>query len=102
MNSKSEHFDWRVQDEWYIKTTTNLTAPNKVFARIYDDEQRQTINRLIALGYIPLKTSVGRGLSTQKHWNLEPYKGRYGEGYKLITSSPLSNNFNHITYFINY
>lgn len=100
MKSKSEKFNWKEQDEWYIKTANTMTSTNQVFARIYDDEQRQTITRLIKQGYTPLKTSVGRGNSTGKHWNLEPYKGRYGEGYKLITSSPLSSNFNHITYFI--
>lgn len=71
-----------------------------VHARIFTEDQRQQINQLIQSNYLPHHTSVGRGNATTKHWNLETYKGKFGEGYKLITTSPYSSNFNHITYFI--
>jgi len=45
-------------------------------------------------------SSVGRGNSTVKHWNLQKYKGKFGKGFKMITTSPFSSNFNHITYFL--
>lgn len=69
-------------------------------AIIFSEEQRQKIRELLRMGYFPKLTSVGKGLSTRKHWNVIDYKGRYGEGYKMITSSPYSHNFNHITYFV--
>ena len=82
---------------------TIQTANNKFVAKafIYDDEQKETIQVLIQRGYIPHHTAVGRGKSTDKHWTIENYSGRYGKGFKMITNSPYSRNFNHITYFIN-
>jgi hypothetical protein len=32
--------------------------------------------------------------------NVEKYQGKYGVGFKMITTSPYSSNFNHITYFV--
>lgn len=32
--------------------------------------------------------------------NVEKYQGKYGVGFKMITTSPYSSNFNHLTYFI--
>lgn len=43
--------------------------------------------------------SVGKGLSGRKHWRVEKYRGKFGNGFKMITTSPYSTNFNHLTYF---
>ena len=80
-----------------IKTTDSA----RVKALIYDDEQKETIQVLINRGYIPHHTAVGRGKTTEKHWSIEDYQGKYGKGFKMVTTSPYSRNFNHITYFIN-
>lgn len=77
-----------------------LHPSSVVHARIYSEDQREQIKQLIHDNYFPHHTAVGRGKSTDKHWNIETYKGKFGEGYKLITTSPFSSNFNHITYFI--
>lgn len=69
-------------------------------ARIFSNEQRMTIRRLIRHKFLPTHTSVGKGKSTKKHWNIEKYRGKYGVGFKMITTSPYSTNFNHLTYFI--
>lgn len=69
-------------------------------ARIYSEEQRMTVLQLIQHNFLPTHTSVGKGKSTRKHWNLEKYRGKFGIGFKMITTSPLSSNFNHLTYFI--
>lgn len=74
--------------------------PTMVHARIYSEEQRDTINALIRHKFIPHHTAVGKGRSTKKHWNLEKYVGKYGKGFKMITTSPFSSNFNHLTYFL--
>ena len=79
--------------------TTESNYPAK--APSFDDEQRETIQVLINRGYIPHHTAVGRGKATEKHWSIEDYQGKYGKGFKMITTSPYSRNFNHITYFIN-
>jgi len=71
-----------------------------VHARIYSEAQRKEINRLISEGYLPHHSSVGVGNSTKAHWTVINYKGKFGEGYKMITTSTLSSNFNHLTYFI--
>ncbi len=74
--------------------------PSKVAqAFIYDDEQRAMIVNLIEAGYKPHHTSVGVGNAGKKLWNVEKYKGRFGKGFKMITKSPFSTNFNHLTYF---
>ena len=70
------------------------------YARIYSEEQRMTIKHLIRHNYFPHHTAVGVGKSTKKHWNIEKYQGKYGFGFKMITTSPYSSNFNHLTYFI--
>ena len=77
-----------------------LNPSTVVKAGIYSEDQRKQINKLIHDNYFPHHTAVGRGKSTDKHWNIEEYRGKYGEGFKLITTSPYSSNFNHITYFI--
>ena len=74
--------------------------PSKVAqAIIYDNEQRATIVELIERGFKPHHTSVGAGKTGRRLWNVERYKGRFGEGFKMITRSPYSTNFNHLTYF---
>ena len=74
--------------------------PSKVAqALIYDNEQRATIIDLIKRGFKPHHTSVGVGKTGRKPWNVEKYKGRFGEGFKMITRSPFSTNFSHLTYF---
>ena len=88
-----------IQDGRTIKT---LNPSENVKAIIYSDEQRRTINALIRHNYIPKHTSVGTGKSGKNHWSIENYNGRYGVGFKMITTSPYSSNFNHITYFIKY
>jgi len=85
------------QDGKYI----NVLHPTYVAsAAIYTEEQRKQIKQLIKEGYYPHHTAIGVGNSTNKHWNIEDYKGRYGTGKKLITTSTISKKFNHITYFI--
>ena len=92
------------------KTTENISNqggativtlhPSKVAqAFIYDNEQRAAIVDLIRHGFKPHHTSVGVGKTGRRLWNVERYKGRFGEGYKMITRSPYSTNFNHLTYF---
>jgi hypothetical protein len=74
--------------------------PNPVaHALIYDNEQRAKIIQLIRHGFLPHHTSVGVGKAGKKLWNVEKYKGRFGKGFKMLTTSPFSSNFNHITYF---
>ena len=74
--------------------------PSKVAqAIIYDNEQRATIVELIKRGFKPHHTSVGVGKTSRRLWNVERYKGRFGEGFKMITRSPYSSNFSHLTYF---
>lgn len=89
--------DYQVQDKWYIKTIDGRT---RFTARIYSPEQRAKVIELIGQGFTPTTTIVGKGLCTRKHWNVEAYSGRRGEGYRMISSYPLSSNFNSITYFI--
>ena len=75
--------------------------PNtNVHARIYSEEQRKEINRLIREGYLPHHSSVGVGNVTNAHWTTRNYKGRFGEGILMLTTSPYSSNFNHLTYFL--
>ena len=75
--------------------------PNPVAqAFIYDNEQRATIVNLIEAGYKPHHTYWGVGKTGRKLWNVEKYKGRFGKGYKMITKSPYSTNFRHLTYFL--
>ncbi len=85
------------QNGKYIKTLHPSTV---VRAHIYNEDERRQINELIKANYLPHHSAVGTGRSTGKHWSLENYKGKFGEGFKLITTSPYSTNFNHITYFI--
>ncbi len=68
-------------------------------AIIFSEEQRATIKRLISHKFIPHHSSVGTGKAGNKHWRLEKYRGRFGKGFKMITTSPYSSNFNHLTYF---
>lgn len=81
----------------------NVLRPSNVAqAAIYSEEERKVIKLLIHHKFYPHHTSVGEGHVTRKHWNMEKYRGRFGTGFKLITTSPYSTNFNHITYFIKY
>ena len=74
--------------------------PNPVAqAFIFSGEQRAKIVQLINHGFLPHHTSVGNGLSGRKHWRVEKYRGKFGNGFKMITTSPYSTNFNHLTYF---
>ncbi len=68
-------------------------------AFIFSQEQRETIKRLISHKFLPHHTSVGVGKTGRKHWRLEKYRGKFGRGFKMITTSPYSTNFNHLTYF---
>ena len=85
------------QDGATIKT---LNPSSVAQAFIFSEEQRAKIEQLLRHGFFPKHTSVGKGKSTVKHWNVEKYNGRYGKGFKMITTSPYSSNFNHLTYFI--
>ena len=86
-----------IQDGATIKT---LNPSSVAQAFIFSEEQRAKIEQLLRHGFFPKHTSVGKGKSTVKHWNVEKYNGRYGKGFKMITTSPYSSNFNHLTYFI--
>ena len=86
-----------IQDGATIRT---LNPSSVAQAFIFSEEQRAKIKQLLRHGFFPKRTSVGKGKSTVKHWNVEKYKGRYGKGFKMITTSPYSSNFNHLTYFI--
>lgn len=87
---------WKDQKYWYIMT---VEQNFEKLARIYDQEQRDTINRLISHGFMPVRTVCGRGRCTSKHWNLEKLNSpRIGKGFKMISSYKFS-NFNSITYF---
>lgn len=80
-------------------TIVTLNPTKAAKALIYDNEQRATIINLIKHGFVPHHTSVGVGNTGKKLWNVEKYKGRFGKGFKMITRSPFSTNFNHLTYF---
>lgn len=44
-----------------------------------------TITRLQELGYRKVKTSTARGYVSRKmNYVVQDYKGRYGEGYKVL------------------
>ena len=88
-----------IQDGATIKT---LHPSSVCQARIYSKEQRRTIKLLLHHNFYPHHSSVGRGKSTNKHWNVEKYRGKYGKGFKMITTSPYSSNLNHLTYFLSY
>lgn len=80
--------------------TIRTLTPNPVAqAFIYCQEQRAKVVQLIQHGFLPHHTSVGVGKSGKDHWRLEKYRGKFGKGFKMITTSPYSSNFNHLTYF---
>lgn len=80
--------------------TIRTLNPNPVAqAFIYCGEQRAKIVQLINHGFLPHHTSVGVGRSGKNHWRVEKYRGKFGTGFKMITTSPYSTNFNHLTYF---
>ena len=85
------------QDGRYINV---LRPTNVAAAGIYSEAQRQQIRLLIHHNFFPHHTAVGKGRCTKRHWNLEKYRGKHGIGFKMITTSPYSSNFNHLTYFI--
>ncbi len=80
-------------------TIVTLHPSSVAQAYIFSNEQRETIKRLIHHRFLPHHTSVGVGKTGRKHWKLEKYRGKYGKGFKMITTSPYSSNFNHLTYF---
>ena len=90
---KTEIFN---QEGSIIKT---LHPSSVVQAIIYSDEQRKMVKKLIEHGFKPHHSSVGKGKCSRKHWRIEKYIGKFGKGFKMISSSPFSNNFNHLTYF---
>ena len=76
--------------------TIRTLNPNPVAqAYIYCEEQRAKIRH----GFKPHHTSVGVGKTSKDHWRIEKYRGRFGKGFKMLSTSPFSTNFNHITYF---
>ena len=80
--------------------TIRTLNPNSVAkAFIYSNQQRAKIVQLITHKFLPHHTSVGVGKTGKDHWRLEKYRGRFGKGFKMLTTSPFSSNFNHITYF---
>lgn len=80
--------------------TIRTLNPNTVAqAFIYCEEQRAKVVQLIHHGFMPHHTSVGVGKTGKKHWRVEKYRGKFGSGFKMITTSPYSTNFNHLTYF---
>lgn len=80
--------------------TIRTLNPNPVAqAFIYCQEQRAKVVQLIQHGFLPHHTSVGVGKTGKDHWRLEKYRGKFGKGFKMLTTSPFSTNFNHITYF---
>lgn len=93
------------QNEWWIQTLDNSL---KFPAKIYSEEQRDTIRRLIQHGYYPTHTSPGKAKCTKKRWNLEKYRGRHGIGFRMVSSyvrpytlgGYVRSNMNSITYFI--
>lgn len=94
MNNNGNIFD---QSGKYI----NVLHPTDVAsAAIYSEAEREQIKLLIHHNFYPHHTSVGKGKSTRKHWNMEKYRGKYGVGFKMITTSSISSNFNHLTYFL--
>lgn len=86
-----------IQDGKYINV---LHPTNVAAAGIYNEAERQQIKLLIHHNFYPHHTAVGIGRCTRKHWNMEKYRGKLGIGFRLITTSPYSSNFNHITYFL--
>lgn len=80
--------------------TIRTLSPNSVAqAFIYSQEHRAKVVQLIRHGFLPHHTSVGVGKTGKDHWRLKKCRGRFGKGYKMLTTSPFSSNFNHITYF---
>ena len=96
--SKQQEPRWKQQKWAVIHTQTERRSD--IYARIYSEEQRAVILSLIEQGYVPTETVVGKGKCTRKHWSLELYSGKRGEGYRMISSYPKSSNFNSITFFI--
>ena len=88
---------YRTQDGRTIRTVQQTGVAQ---ALIYDEEQRDTIYRLMSHGFLPHHTSIGKGNSTKRHWQITKYRGRHGKGFKMITTSPYSTNFKHLTYFL--
>lgn len=80
-------------------TIRTLHPSSVAQAFIFSNEQRAKIIQLMRHGFLPHHTSVGVGLSGKNHWRVEKYRGKFGNGFKMITTSPYSSNFNHLTYF---
>ena len=89
----------------YISNQSGMTIrtlnPNPVVqAFIFSNEQRAKIIQLIRHGFLPNHSSVGTAKSGKNHWRLEKYRGKFGVGFKMITRSPFSTNYSHLTYFL--
>ena len=82
------------------KLTVFLTSLTAFLVSLTCEEERQQIKLLIRHGFMPHHSAVGKGRCTRRHWNMEKYRGKHGVGFKLITASSISSNFNHITYFL--
>lgn len=80
-------------------TIRTLHPSSVAQAFIFSNEQRAKIVQLIRHGFLPHHTSVGVGLSGKHHWRVEKYRGKFGNGFKMITTSPYSSKLNHLTYF---
>lgn len=80
-------------------TIVTLHPSKTAQAIIYSNEQRAKVVQLIRHGFLPHHTSVGTGETKEGFWGVEKYRGRFGKGFKMITKSPYSTNFNHLTYF---
>ena len=82
------------------RATIRTLNPNPVAqAFIFSEEQRAKVIQLIRHGFFPHHTSVGVGKTGKNHWRLEKYRGKFGKGFKMLTTSSFSTNFNHVTYF---
>ena len=80
--------------------TIRTLSPNSVAQTfIYSQEQRAKVVQLIRHGFLPHHTSVGVGKTGKDYWRIEKYRGKFGKGVKMLSTSPFSTNFNHITYF---
>lgn len=96
--SKEQEPMWK-QQKWAVIQTQSQRRSD-IYARIYSEEQRTTLQELINQGYVPTETIIGRAKCTKRHWTLVPYSGKRGEGYRMISSYPWSTNFNSITFLI--
>jgi hypothetical protein len=62
----------------------------------------RTIKELESKGYKKLHTSYTRGYISRKSTTdcIRPYKGKFGEGYKVFTPCFNSSQYCYVTYWI--